>query len=310
VDQRREIARQVAKQYFGAMIERLQVGRCRRCLWLFQRALVVVYEENGLGIAKGAAFSGLLAFFPVLTTIALILARFKAEQVAGVIARFLFEVVPPGTEQLVMRRFTTVGEKPASLLVFAGFVALWAASGLIVSLEEGFNAVYRVPTPRPAVRGRLVAFGLVFATALPVLGASALVVLGARVELTALRLLGVLAPEEEVVGWVLALGTMARYAVAVGTVVLVMGILYKVGPNRPQQWSDVWPGALVATGLWLLATVAFSWYVRDIADYNVFYGSVGAVIALAVWMYLFAVIALLGCAYNAERERLQKVLEG
>ena len=61
--------------------------------------------------------------------------------------------------------------------------------------------------------------------------------------------------------------------------------------------------ALLATFLWWLTTTGFAWYVRNIANYNVLYGSVGAVIALLVWMYLLSVIALLGCEYNAQRDR-------
>jgi membrane protein len=51
------------------------------------------------------------------------------------------------------------------------------------------------------------------------------------------------------------------------------------------------------------ATTGFAWYVRNIANYSVLYGSIGAVIALLVWMYLLSVIALVGCEYNAVRER-------
>jgi membrane protein len=53
----------------------------------------------------------------------------------------------------------------------------------------------------------------------------------------------------------------------------------------------------------LLTTSGFGWYVRNIAKYNVMYGSVGAGIALLVWMYLLAAIALIGCEFNAEYER-------
>jgi membrane protein len=53
----------------------------------------------------------------------------------------------------------------------------------------------------------------------------------------------------------------------------------------------------------MLATAAFAWYVTNLANYNVMYGSVGAVIALLVWMYVLAVVALIGCEVNAERER-------
>jgi len=53
----------------------------------------------------------------------------------------------------------------------------------------------------------------------------------------------------------------------------------------------------------MLATSGFAWYVRNIGHYNVMYGSVGAGIALLVWMYLISAIALLGCEFNAEYER-------
>ena len=65
----------------------------------------------------------------------------------------------------------------------------------------------------------------------------------------------------------------------------------------------VFPGAALATLLWLLATVAFAWYVRHVANYNVLYGGVGAGLALLVWMYVLAVINLFGCEFNAARER-------
>jgi membrane protein len=56
--------------------------------------------------------------------------------------------------------------------------------------------------------------------------------------------------------------------------------------------------------LWLLATAGFAWYVAHIANYNFFYGSLGTVIVLLVWLYLIACIALIGCEFNAESERI------
>jgi membrane protein len=61
---------------------------------------------------------------------------------------------------------------------------------------------------------------------------------------------------------------------------------------------------MVTTALWLASTQIFAWYVRNIANYNVLYGSIGAVIALLVWMYVLSITALVGCEFNAERERL------
>jgi membrane protein len=71
----------------------------------------------------------------------------------------------------------------------------------------------------------------------------------------------------------------------------------------------VWPGAILATVLWMLATALFAWYIRNITNYNVIYGSVGTSMALLIWMYLLAAIALFGCAFNAELERTEAASE-
>ena len=104
-------------------------------------------------------------------------------------------------------------------------------------------------------------------------------------------------------GWVVIAGQALRYGVAFATVVLVTGLVYYFGPNRKQTLRMVFPGAALATLLWLVATAAFAWYVRHVANYNVLYGSVGAGLALLVWMYVLAVINLFGCEFNAARER-------
>lgn len=284
----------------------MQVSWRGRFWWLLRRSAISLYEDGCLGIAKGAAYSGLLSFFPVLTTVALLLVRFRADQVADVLSRFLFEVVPPGTKKLVLHQFAVRGEKPESLLVLAGLVSLGAASGLILSLIDGFNAVYHVPTSRPLVRGRLVAIGLVFCAALPALGASSLILFGSRTEVWLVTKLGIVTQGEQLVGGVvLLIGKLIRYAIALGATALTTMIQYKFGPNRPQKWANLWRGALVAAFLWVLATLAFSWYVRNIANYNVLYGSIGAVIALILWMYMLALITIYGCALNAQRERLE-----
>lgn len=284
------------------------IARLRRTTWLLRRALVTLYEENGLSIAKGAAFSGLLSFFPALTTLALILVSVRAEQAVELISRFFFEVVPPGAKTLVAHRLTVAGEKPESLLVVAVAVSLWAASGLILSLVEGFNAVYRIPLDRSLVRGRLVAMGLVFCTVVPSLGATFLILFGSRVEIWVIARLGMIAPDHTIAGGVALAGKLVRYAVALAAAVLTSMLLYKIGPNRPLPWRNTVPGAMAATALWLLATQGFSYYVRNIADYNLLYGSIGAVIALLLWMYLLALIALYGCALNAEIERLDSAV--
>jgi len=273
--------------------------------WLFRRSFILAYRDNCFGIAKGAAFSSLLSFFPLLTATATILVQVRAEPVSRVIIGALRQVVPPGTEQLVLDRFRFAGERPSTLLVAASLISIWAAAGVFKSLMEGFQAAYHVPVGRSFLRYQGVAVMLVFMAALPAVAASALILFGSRVEQHVLRWIGLVEAGAQLEGWVLVAGTALRFAVSFGTIVLVTATLYYVGPYRRQQWRFVMPGALVATVLWMAATIGFTWYVRNIADYNLFYGSIGAVIALLGWMYVLAAIALIGCEFNAEYERIR-----
>jgi len=274
----------------------------RTAAWLLRRTLVAAFDDGCFSIAKGAAYSALLSFFPVLTSAAAILFQTRAQFVSTTIQSFLSEILPPGTEDLVLRQFRVPGARPAALLVVAGLISLWAASSVIKSLMEGFQAAYRIPRNRGFFHRSGVAIALVLLSIIPLLGASGLIVFGADVERVVFDAVrrDPLNPPAWVWVWV---SRGSRYVVAFGTMALVTAILYYFGPYRRQHWRLVWPGAILATALWLAATSGFGWYVRHVGNYNVIYGSIGAGIALLVWMYLLAAIALIGCEFNAEFER-------
>jgi membrane protein len=284
----------------------LQSGLVSRFVGVLRAAFAGMFEDNCFGIAKGAAYSSLLSFFPLLTTLAAVLVQAKASDVARTIASFLYEVVPPGTEDVVLRLFVVRGEKPAYLLVGAVILALWAASGAIMSIIEGFRAIYRIPSGRPFLQERTMAIFLVLVSAAPVVAASALIVFGTRAESFLMERLGLAASAGDLRGWLEFLSKTLRLGLSFGAFVLVTALLYYLGPNRKQTFSNVFPGAVLATVLWLISTLGFSWYVRHISNYNVLYGSVGAGLALLVWMYVWSVITLIGCEFNAARERLLK----
>jgi membrane protein len=279
--------------------------------WLIRCAVIAAYEDNCFGIAKGAAYSFLLSLFPILTTMAAILFEVNAQSIVHVIARFAQEVLPPGTQELVLSRLKEHSGRPVSLPVVAIIVSLWAASGAMASLMEGFQAAYRIPSGRPMLKQRAMAIFLVLIAAFPVVAASSLIIFGNRIEAAIVYTIGV----EELSAPLHALWKVGQYVVAFCTTTLVTGLLYYFGPNhRPEppninaavgsRFVRVWPGAVLATVLWLLATGGFAWYVAHLANYNIFYGSLGTVIILLVWLYLLACITLIGCEFNAERERI------
>jgi len=114
----------------------IQVGHWGRLWPLLRAAAIALYEDGCLGIAKGAAYSGLLSFFPILTTLASILVQARAEDVSRTIARLLYDVVPPGSEDVVRMLFVVHGQRPKALLIGATALAFWAASGALAALFQ------------------------------------------------------------------------------------------------------------------------------------------------------------------------------
>jgi membrane protein len=277
----------------------------RQLPWLLRRTLVASIDDGLFAIAKGAAYSGLLSLFPVLTSAAAVSIQIRADYVRQKIAVFLAQVLPPGTEDAVLQQFRYSGQRPIGLIVVAALLSLWAASSVIKSLVDGFNAAYRIPRNRSMLSHIGVGILLVFLALVPMFGASSLILFGGAAERGVLKLWKVDPVLNPLTGSLEFLFRALRYVIAFSAAWALTAILYYFGPYRKQRWRDVWAGAFLATVLWLLATLGFSWYVRHITNYNVLYGSIGTGIALLIWMYLLAIIALFGCEFNAERERIR-----
>ena len=107
--------------------------------------------------------------------------------------------------------------------------------------------------------------------------------------------------------WVSAI----RWPIMFGVLILALAALYRWGPDAPDsRWRWISPGAVLAAVLLVITSVLFSWYAANFANYNETYGSLGAVIALMMWLWLAATIVLVGAEVNSEIERHLKRLAG
>src|ERR1700730_3706859 len=103
----------------------------RTLVWLLRQSVLSAIDDGLFATAKGAAYSALLSFFPVLASAATILVQTRAEFVSRALEDLLSQIVPPGAEDLVVQQFRTTGEHPLGLLIVAGLISLWAASGVV-----------------------------------------------------------------------------------------------------------------------------------------------------------------------------------
>ena len=94
-----------------------------------------------------------------------------------------------------------------------------------------------------------------------------------------------------------------RWAVALGLIAFLLSVIYYVAPNRAQRWQWMSPGALVATALWALISVGFSFYTSASGSYTRTYGAFAGVAILIFWLYLTGIAILVGGEINAAFER-------
>ncbi len=86
-------------------------------------------------------------------------------------------------------------------------------------------------------------------------------------------------------------------------VIVALAILYRYGPSRRiAKWRWLSVGSIFAAVVWLAVSVLFSWYLGNFANYNATYGALGAVVGLMMWMWLSAIVVLVGAELNSEIE--------
>src|SRR5438477_6910000 len=153
-----------------------------RFLRLLRLSIWRAFEHDAFAIAKASAYSAILTFFPLLLVVGSVLATSrKGEAYLREISYALGRILPAGSATaLAYLKGTT--QRPVSLLVFTSLLTLWTASGVMISLMEGFRNAYQLPKTWGLLKERLIAFSLVILAGIPMTFATILVAFGSRIE--------------------------------------------------------------------------------------------------------------------------------
>jgi membrane protein len=275
----------------GGLVLAPALGRFWR---LFRLSIWRSFEHDAFAIAKGAAYSSILTFFPFLLVLGSVMATLRRGEVyLREVSYALGRILPAGSgTALAYLKGST--DRPVGLLISTSLLTMWTASGVVISWMEGFRRAYQLPKTWGLVKERLIAISLVLMAGLPLTFATILVAAGSRVET---RLLFHIGHEFSYV--VLLLWGLMRWIIAILTSIAVIQLIYHNAVPRTQPWHSVLPGAVLSTAMWLLSTAFFGWYLQHYADYSIIYGSLGVGIALLVWMYLISLVVLIGAEFNA-----------
>lgn len=244
--------------------------------------------------AQAVAFNMFVAFFPAIVFLAGVLAY--ADPGLEDLLRGLRAVLPPGSRRAVVESLLALSERPGRLLLIGSVGTVLLGSQLMFSLTRIFASITGKPDRRTFWQYQFRSLVMVFVTVIPWVAVSLLLVFGKFVRSWMIEELGV-----EFSLPLQALWSFGYSALAIVTAMLILAALYHfLGPDRRGRWDDVIPGAALAIALWWIVTSAFGYYVRRLAIYNLLYGGFAAAIGLLIWMYLSAVVILIGEHFNAE----------
>lgn len=263
-----------------------------KLLWEVLRQIVSeAMEDQITGEAAKTAYFFFLSLFP------LILAMFALTGIFGGDPAFEWimsrlDMALPGEAAVYLTGFVReiTGEERPGILSFSVLFTLWSASRIFATLTDGLNRVYDLEETRSWWKRRLIALvSLVVGTVLLV-GGSVTLLAGPEI-LDVLRLGEV---------W-----QFLRWPLAIVMLIVLMWMVFFLLPDRKMggAWLPTLIGAVVGTGLWVLATVGFRIYVTRFGNYSQTYGFIGGIMVMLLWLYLTALAILAGGEVAATLEQ-------
>jgi membrane protein len=271
------------------------------------------FEHRMATYAEQLSYRGLFGFFPFIILVFALLAVLRVDAVFDRLIEAAMGVppqqIPEPLEPVAQEGRTQAGflrplieqareQAGGGLLSFGIVISLWSVSAVAFTLTDALNVAYGVEETRS--RRKRFAFALVFGPllALAFIVASGLMLIGPQVAGWFAGLAGL----DE--AWV-ALWGWLRFPAALFLLVVVLSVVYRIVPDTDRSFWSATPGALFAVIAWAIASLGFSFYLANFANRGLTYGSLGTAVGLLVYLYLSAVVVLLGAEINAAVYRMR-----
>ncbi len=253
------------------------------------------------GIARGRitnraasiSYSFFLALFPGIIFLFSLIAFFPIQGLEEEIFEIFRRVLPPDTYEATRSTIEDIlKNRRPDLLSFGFFFALIFATNGINSLISNFNDTIHQLESRGFWRQQLVALSLTAILSIMFILVVTLLIFSSSV-LNSLLLflhLDVISP---------FIIDSTRFIILAFLILVVIAFLYNFGPSKNREWRFISPGAILATALIILSSVGFSYYVSNFSQYNKLYGSIGTLIVILLWIYINALVLIIGFELNA-----------
>jgi membrane protein len=266
-----------------------------------RRAVTGFLQHEALQNAGSMAYFAILSIFQLIVLGVVVLSFFLGE---GEGRQFVIDQIVGGTpldRKTATEVIDGIIESRGGIGLVSLVFLLWGALGLFSALNRGVATAFVAAKPRGFLQDKLIGLALMALTGLLGVVSIAIGIVTGIVQQAAGDVLG------DVPGGGLALGLIG-FVVPIVLIFVAFLAIYWLVPNRPVTLREVWPGAVVATILWTLLRVGFTWYATSIARYDSAFGPISAAISLLVFLYFASVVVLLG-AEVARANVLDRELE-
>ncbi|WP_303342524.1 YihY/virulence factor BrkB family protein [Paracoccus sp. (in: a-proteobacteria)] len=251
-------------------------------------------------IAAGVAFYAMFAVFPGIGAIVALWSLWFDPTIVLTYLAVAHEFMPEGAQEIVDDQVLSVTSQGRTTMGWTSFVSFMIAT---IAARAGVDALIRGLNAAYGVRAHSTIFGFILAYVLTLVIVGISIAGLATIVIVPLVLnFFVFAP---VRSWLI---TALPWAGMFVLVIIVIGVLYRYGPNvkTPRTRIFTW-GAVFAAVLWSAGSIAFSAYLSSFNSYNRIYGSIGTVVALLMWFYLAGFSVLLGAVINVELARSRRL---
>jgi membrane protein len=264
-------------------------------------------DDQCTDLAAGLTYYAVLALFPAAIAVVSLLGVIgQAQQSVDKVIEILKPLVSPSTLSSIQPSLEQIAhsQRAGIALVIGLAGALWSASGYVNAFGRAMNRIYEIDEGRPFWKLRPV---MLLVTLVAILLVAAVLVM-----------LIVSGPVATSIGDAIGLGSQAltvwnivKWPVIVVVVVVIVAILYYATPNVQQpkfRWLSV--GAVVAILVWIVASVAFGFYVANFSSYNRTYGSLAGAVVGLLWLWITNLALLFGAELDSELERGRQLQAG
>jgi membrane protein len=263
---------------------------------LFKRTIKEASDDGVTGLAAQLAYYFFLALFPALLFLVSLASFFPLENMMDEVTRALARFAPGDVLAIVQDQLKLISDQGHGGLLTLGFLGtIWSVSAAIAGMMDTLNKAYEIQEGRPWWKVRLIAIGLTLGVGLFILLSFAVVILSPLFIEPLARYFGL----GDAFRWTWAL---AQWPVVFLLIATAVGLIYYFGPDAEQRWEWLTPGSLLATLLWIVASLGFRVYLTSFGNYNETYGAIGGVIIALLWLYLTGLAFLIGAELNAEIE--------